>query len=63
MKKLCARWMLQLLPIDQKHIRVTTSEQNLAYFNHNLKEFLRRFVTMDETLIYQYTPESPEGSK
>ena len=33
MRKLCARWVLRLLTIDKKSIRVTTSEQNLAYFN------------------------------
>ena len=33
MRKLCARWALWLFTIDQKRIRVTTSEQNLAYFN------------------------------
>ena len=49
MKKLYARWVPRLLTIDQKPIRVTTSELNLTYFNRNPKEFLRRFVTMDET--------------
>ena len=29
--------------------RVTPSEQNLAFFNRNPKEFFRRFVTMDKT--------------
>ena len=53
----------QLLTIYQKRIRVTISERNLAYFNLNPKKFLRRFVTMDETWIYHYTPESREGSK
>ena len=41
----------------------TTSEQNLAYFNRNPIEFLRRFATMDETWIRHYTSESHEGSK
>lgn len=63
MKKLCARWVPRLLTIDQKRIRVTTSEQNLANFKRNPKEFLRRFITMDETWIHFYTPESHEGSK
>ena len=52
-----------LLTIDQQRIRVTTSEQNLAYFNRNPKEFLRRFVTMGETWIHHYTAKSREGSK
>ena len=41
MRKLCARCVSQLLTIDLKGIRVTSLEQNLAYFNRNLKEFLR----------------------
>ena len=57
MRKLCVRWVPRLLSIDQKRIRVTTLEENLAYFNGNSKEFLRRFVTMDETWIHPYTPE------
>ena len=60
-RKLCARWVSRLLTIDQKHIRVTTSEQNLAYFNRNPTAVLRRFVTMDETWILHYNPESREG--
>ena len=42
----------------QKHIRVTTSKKNLAYFNRNPKVFLRRFVTMDKTWIHHYSLES-----
>ena len=38
-------------------------EAKLAYFNRNPKKFLRRFVTMDETWIHRYAPESHEGSK
>ena len=49
MRKLCSRWMPRLLTIDQKHIRVTTSEQNLACFNRNPKEFLLQFVAVDES--------------
>ena len=63
LRKLCARWVSRLLTIDQKRIRVMTSEKNLAYFNRNSKQFLRRFVTMDKTWIHHYTPESREWSK
>ena len=63
MRKLCARWVPELLTMDQKRIRVTTSEQNLAYLNRNSKEFLRRFVTMDETCIHHYTLKLRKGSK
>ena len=47
--KPCTRWVPRLLTIDQKRIRVTTSELKLAYFNRDPKECLHRFVTMDET--------------
>ena len=64
MRKLCARWVVRLLTINQKRIRVMTpSEQNFSYFNRNPKDFLRRYVEMDETWIHHFTPESPEGSK
>ena len=60
MKKLCGRWVPHLLTVDQKRIRVTNSQQNLAMFTRNSKEFLRRFITMDETWIHFYTPESKQ---
>lgn len=63
MRKLCAKWVPRLLTEQQKRIRVTTSQRNLEYFNNNPNEFLRRFVTMDETWIHHSTPESREGSK
>ena len=62
-RKLCAKWMPRLLIIEHKSIRVTTSDQNLAYFNRSPKEFLGRFMTMDETWIHHYTPGSRKGSK
>lgn len=63
MKKLCARWVPRLLTVDQKRIRVTTSQQNLALFSRKPTEFLRRFITMDETWIHYYTPESTQQAK
>ena len=63
MRKLCARWVPRLLTIDQKRIRVTIWDQNLAHFNCNPKEFLRQFVTMAETWIHHYTPELRVVSK
>ena len=41
----------------QKRNRMTTSEHCLDMFKPNPKEFLRRFVTVDETWIHHYTPE------
>ena len=53
MRKLCARWVPRLITIDEERIRVTTSEQNLAYINPSPNEFLRRFGTMDATWTHR----------
>ena len=63
MKKLCARWVPCLLTADQKCTRTKISEQCLECFNKNKTDFVRRFITMDETWIYHYTPESKQQSK
>ncbi|XP_031639731.1 protein GVQW3-like, partial [Contarinia nasturtii] len=62
MRKLCAKWVPRELTIDQKQQRVDDSEQCLKLFNSNKTEFLRRYVTMDETWLHQYTPESNRQS-
>ena len=48
---------------DNKRNGETTSEQDLTLFKGNLMEFLCCFVTIDETLIHWYTPETKEQSK
>jgi histone-lysine N-methyltransferase SETMAR len=39
------------------------SEQCLKRFNKNKTDFVRRFITMDETWIHHYTPASKRQSK
>jgi len=63
MRKLSARWVPRLLTPDNKRNRETTSEQCLTLFKRNSKEFLCRFMTVDETWIHWYTPETKEQSK
>jgi histone-lysine N-methyltransferase SETMAR len=63
MKKLCARWVKCLLTADQKRACMKISEQCLQHFNKNKTDFRRRFITMDETWIHHYTPESKQQSK
>jgi len=64
MKKLCARWVLRLLTADQKLTGIKISEQGLESFNRSKTDFVRRrFITMNETWIHRYTPESKEQSK
>jgi len=63
MIKLCARWVPRLLTADQKRTRMKISEQCLECFNKDKTDFVRRFITMDETWIHHYTPESKQQSK
>lgn len=63
LRKLTARWVPRLLTIDQKRERVRTSQQCLDLLNRNRTDFLLKIVTMDETWIHHYTPESKESVK
>lgn len=58
MKKLSAPWVSRLLTLGHKRNRETTSEQCLTLFRRNPKEFLGRFMTVDEIWIHWYTPET-----
>jgi histone-lysine N-methyltransferase SETMAR len=62
-RKLIARWVPRLLTIYQKRQRVRASTRSLELFQRNPNEFLRRFITVDETWIYHYTPESQIQAK
>lgn len=63
MTKLCARWVPRLLTADHKQQRALISAECLNIFLRNPSEFLRRFVTVDETWVHYYTPETKEQSK
>lgn len=63
MKKLCARWVPRLLTPEQKHNRMTISKESLERFKRNPDDFFRRFITVDETWVHHYTPETKEQSK
>ena len=62
MRKLLSKWVPRLLTVDQKRQRVVDSERCLELFRRNKPNFLRRYVTMDETWIHHYTPESKRSS-
>jgi len=54
----------RLLTADQKRTRMKVSERCLERFNKNKTDFVRRrFITMDETWLYHYIPESKHQSK
>ena len=63
MKKLLGRWVPRLLTVDQKQTRVTISKVRVNKFERNSSKFLRRYFTVDETLIQYYTPEMKQKSK
>ena len=63
MRKLSARWVPHLLTPNNKRNHETTSEQCLMLYKHNPNEFLCRFMTIDDTWIHWYRPETKEQSK
>lgn len=63
MHKLSARWVPRLLSAENKRVRCQMSQAGLATLNKNRVDFFRRFVTMDETWVHYYTPETKEQSK
>lgn len=62
MRKLFSKWVPRLLTVDQKQQRVDDSEECLELFRRNKKDFFMRYVTMDETWIHHFTPESNRQS-
>ena len=62
MHKLLLKWVARLLTLDQKQQRVDDSERCLELFMRNKKDFLLWYVTMDETWIHHYMPESKVDS-
>ncbi|KAF7278372.1 hypothetical protein GWI33_008504 [Rhynchophorus ferrugineus] len=62
MRKLCAKWVPWELTFDQKQRRFDDSGQFLKMIKHNKPEFLRRYVTMDETWLHHFTPNSNRQS-
>ena len=63
MRKLSARWVPRLLTVDQKHTRRTLSRTNLNLFEEDPANFLKRFVTMDETWVHHFTPETKQSKQ
>ena len=63
MRKLSAHWVPRLMTVDQKHTRLTLSRTNLNLFEEDPPNFLRRFVTMDETWVHHFIPEAKQQSK
>ena len=55
MRKLCLKWVLHLLTVDQKQKHVENFVHCLQLFQRNKKWEVRKSVTMDETWIHHFT--------
>ena len=62
MRKLSAKWVPKCLNADEKRQRCQSSEQHLEFFRRDANDFLSRLVTMDETWLYHYDPETKQRS-
>jgi len=60
MRKLSAKCVPKCLNMDQKRQLCQSSEQLLEFFRRDLNAFLSRLVTMDETWLYHYDPETKQ---
>ena len=58
MWKLSAKWILKCLNAYQKRQLCQSSEQILEFLRRDPNDFLSRLVTMDETWLYHYEPET-----
>jgi len=63
MKKLSARWVPHLLKVEQKRIRMKISKACLDRFKRNEMDLKHRFITVDESWIHDFIPETKEQSK
>ena len=61
MSRVFARWVPRLLTEDEMNTRVAASKQFLARINRD-PDFLNKIITMDETWIHYYEPESKRQS-
>jgi len=62
MRKLSAKWVPKCLNADEKRQRCQSSEQILVFFRRDPNDFLSQLVTMDETWLYHYDPETKQQS-
>jgi len=61
-RKLSTKWVPKFLNADQKRQRRQSSEQHLEFFRRDPNDFLLQLVTVDETWLYHYDPETKQQS-
>jgi len=62
MRKLSAKWVPKCPKADQNFQRCQSSEQLLEFFQRDPNDFLLQLMTMAETLLYLYDPETKQQS-
>jgi histone-lysine N-methyltransferase SETMAR len=62
LRKVSARWVPRMLTDEQKASRLRTSTALLEQFRQNPEDFLSRFITMDETWVHHFDPETKQQS-
>ena len=62
MRDLSAKRVPKCLNADQKRQRCQSSEQHLEFFLLDPNDFMSRLVTLDETWLYHYDPETKQQS-
>ena len=62
MWNLSAKWVPKCLNANQKRQRCQSSEQILDFFRRDPNDSPSRLVTMDETWLYHYDPETKQQS-
>jgi len=62
MRKLSVKQVPKCLNAGQKRQQCQSSKQLLEFFRHDPNYFLSRLVTMDETWLYRYDPETKQQS-
>ncbi|GBP29545.1 Histone-lysine N-methyltransferase SETMAR [Eumeta japonica] len=62
MRKISARWVPKMLTPFDKQRRLQTSKDFLELVGDNIDEICDRIVSMDETWVRQYDPESKQES-
>lgn len=62
MKKVSARWVPRMLSDAQKQTRLRISQSCLDLLQQDPDRFLARFITMDETWLHHYDPETKKQS-
>ena len=63
LSKKAARWVPKLLDNEMKNKRIEASEVFVNRAGGSLEVFLSKIITMDETMVSFYTPETKELSK